>query len=48
MLGVDIRPAEAPATALLASVAGLLGERQYRRPAPDDPHCELLVDLTGW
>ncbi|MFE2584928.1 hypothetical protein [Streptomyces sp. NPDC059378] len=48
VIGVDIRPAEAPATALLASMAGLLGEQQYQRPAPDDPHCDLLVDLTGW
>ncbi|MFD7874672.1 hypothetical protein ACFV5G_11280 [Streptomyces sp. NPDC059766] len=48
VIGVDIRLTEAPATALLASVGGLLGEQQYRRPAPDDPHCDLLVDLTDW
>ncbi|MFE4701140.1 hypothetical protein ACFRIC_29185 [Streptomyces sp. NPDC056738] len=48
IVGVDVRPAGTPHTALIASVPSLLGEEQYRRPAPDDPHCDLLVDLTGW
>lgn len=48
ILGADIRLTATPATALLASLPSLVGEEQYRRPAPDDPHCDLLVDLTNW
>ncbi|MFE2537543.1 hypothetical protein [Streptomyces sp. NPDC059371] len=46
IIGADIRLTETPHTALIASVPSLLGEEQYQRPAPDDPHCDLLVDLT--
>ncbi|MFF2201332.1 hypothetical protein [Streptomyces sp. NPDC058145] len=48
IIGVDIRLTGTPTTALLASLPSLIGEEQYRRPAPDDPHCDLLVDLTNW
>ncbi|MER5383952.1 hypothetical protein ABT040_27395 [Streptomyces sp. NPDC002688] len=47
IIGADIRLTETPHTALIASVPSLLGEEQYRRPAPDEPHCDLLVDLTN-
>ncbi|MEV6019655.1 MULTISPECIES: hypothetical protein [unclassified Streptomyces] len=46
--GVDIRLTETPATALIASLPSLVEEGRYRRQAPDDPHCDLLVDLTDW
>ncbi|MCT9005516.1 hypothetical protein [Streptomyces rhizosphaerihabitans] len=46
-VGVGLRLAETPRTALIASVPSLLGEEQYHRSAPDDPHCDLLVDLMG-
>lgn len=48
IIGADIRLTETPATALIASLASLVEEEQYRQPAPDDPHCDLLVDLTNW
>ncbi|MFJ8802910.1 hypothetical protein [Streptomyces sp. NPDC102487] len=48
IVGVDVRLTETPHTALIASMASLLGEEQYQRPATDDPHCDLLVDLTNW
>ncbi|MFF2364869.1 hypothetical protein ACFVU0_19580 [Streptomyces sp. NPDC058122] len=48
IIGADIRLAETPATALIASLPSLVEEEQHRRPALDDPHCDLLVDLTGW
>ncbi|MEU0785369.1 hypothetical protein ABZ341_27785 [Streptomyces sp. NPDC006173] len=48
IIGGDIRLTETPATALIASLASLAEEEQYRQPAPDDPHCDLLVDLTDW
>ncbi|MFE5402059.1 hypothetical protein ACFQ9Z_11740 [Streptomyces sp. NPDC056580] len=48
IIGVDIRLTGTPTTALLASLPSLVEEEQYRRPAPDDPHCDLLVDLTNW
>ncbi|MGD1222179.1 hypothetical protein AB9Q10_27595 [Streptomyces krungchingensis] len=48
ILGADIRLAETPPTALIASLATLVRDEQYHRPAPDDPHCDLLVDLTHW
>ncbi|MFF4540108.1 hypothetical protein [Streptomyces aureus] len=48
IVGADIRLTETPTTALIASLPALVEEEQYRRPAPDDPHCDLLADLTGW
>lgn len=48
IIGADIRLIETPPTALIASLASLVREEQYQRPAPDDPHCDLLVDLTNW
>ncbi|MFD7678666.1 hypothetical protein [Streptomyces sp. NPDC060187] len=48
IIGADIRLTETPDTALIASLASLVEEEQYREPAPDDPHCDLLVDLTNW
>ncbi|MEW2260408.1 hypothetical protein [Streptomyces sp. NPDC047869] len=48
IIGVDIRLTGTPTTALLTSLPSLVEEEQYRRPAPDDPHCDLLVDLTDW
>ncbi|WP_445284220.1 hypothetical protein [Streptomyces sp. DSM 118148] len=48
IIGVDIRLTGTPTTALLASLPSLTGEAQYQRPAPEDPHCHLLVDLTNW
>lgn len=47
IVGADIRLTEAT-TALIASLPALVGEEQHWRRAPDDPHCDLLVDLTGW
>ncbi|MES4892820.1 hypothetical protein [Streptomyces sp. NPDC096012] len=47
VIGVDIRVTSAP-TALVGSLPSLIEEDQYRRPSPDDPHCDLLVDLTHW
>ncbi|MFJ7966077.1 hypothetical protein [Streptomyces sp. NPDC096324] len=46
IIGVDIRLTETPATGLIGSLPSLVEEKQHRRPAPDDPHCDLLVDLT--
>ncbi|MEU8795018.1 hypothetical protein [Streptomyces sp. NPDC048643] len=49
IIGADIRLTETPATALIASISSLVEEEQYRQLAPDDdPHCDLLVDLTNW
>ncbi|MFD8370905.1 hypothetical protein ACFV2Z_09030 [Streptomyces sp. NPDC059688] len=48
IVGADIRLTEMPATALIASLPSLVEEDQYRQPSPDDPHCDLLVDLTNW
>ncbi|MFD4622411.1 hypothetical protein [Streptomyces sp. NPDC058475] len=48
IIGADIRLTETPATALISSLPSLVGEEQYQRPAADDPHCDLLVDLTNW
>ncbi|MGW2741311.1 hypothetical protein [Streptomyces sp. NPDC001450] len=47
IIGADIRLAHA-STALIASIPSLISEEQYQQPDPDDPHCELVVDLTGW
>ncbi|MEU8998848.1 hypothetical protein AB0C95_29165 [Streptomyces caniferus] len=34
-------------TALIASLPSLARKAERYQPAPDDPHCVLLVDLTG-
>ncbi|WP_158812347.1 hypothetical protein [Streptomyces fulvoviolaceus] len=47
IIGADIRLTDT-STALIASLATLIEEEQYQHPAPDDPHCDLLVDLTDW
>ncbi|MGW7301862.1 hypothetical protein [Streptomyces sp. NPDC054829] len=47
IVGVDLR-LTAASTALIASVPSLVGQAQYQRPSPDDPHCALVVDLTDW
>ncbi|MFE7835033.1 hypothetical protein ACFU53_02835 [Streptomyces sp. NPDC057474] len=47
IIGADIRPADT-LTALIASLPSLVEEEERHRPAPDDPHCDLLVDLTDW
>jgi hypothetical protein len=47
IIGADIRLTGTP-TALIASLPTLIGEEQYQQPAPDDPHCDLLADLTNW
>ncbi|MEH0631319.1 hypothetical protein [Streptomyces stelliscabiei] len=47
IIGVDTRPTGTP-TALIASLPSLIREKQYQCPSPEDPHCDLLVDLTGW
>ncbi|MEU8034384.1 hypothetical protein AB0C13_38400 [Streptomyces sp. NPDC049099] len=45
--GVDTRLTSLP-TALIASLPTLIQEGECHQPAPDDPHCDLLVDLTDW
>lgn len=47
IIGADIR-LTGTSTALIASLPTLVEEEQYQHPAPDDPHCDLLVDLTDW
>lgn len=47
IIGADIRLAQT-STALIASLSTLIEEVQYQLPAPEDPHCDLLVDLTDW
>ncbi|SOE06509.1 hypothetical protein [Streptomyces sp. Ag109_G2-15] len=47
IIGADIRLTNTR-TALIASIPALIGEEQHQQPAPDDPHCDLLVDLTDW
>ncbi|WP_052032627.1 hypothetical protein [Streptomyces viridochromogenes] len=47
VIGADIRLTGTP-TALIASLPALITEEQHQRPSPDDPHCDLLVDLTNW
>jgi len=47
IIGADIRLTDT-LTALVASLSNLIGEEQYQQPAPDDPHCDLLADLTHW
>ncbi|KUL24451.1 hypothetical protein [Streptomyces regalis] len=47
IIGADIR-LTGTSTALIASLPTLIHEEQYQQPAPDDPHCDLLADLTNW
>ncbi|MFJ9925592.1 hypothetical protein ACIRU5_06115 [Streptomyces misionensis] len=47
IVGVDLR-LDNTGPAVLGSVMSLLEERQYRRPAGDDPHCAYALDLTAW
>ncbi|MFC9682875.1 hypothetical protein [Streptomyces sp. NPDC056948] len=46
-IGVDVRLTDTT-TALIASLPSLIEEAQHQKPSPDDPHCDLLVDLTNW
>ncbi|MFE9445033.1 hypothetical protein ACFYO2_40095 [Streptomyces sp. NPDC006602] len=46
-IGVDIRLTGTP-TALIASLPSLIEEEQHQKPSLDDPHCDLIVDLTDW
>ncbi|MEV0186356.1 hypothetical protein AB0I54_45140 [Streptomyces sp. NPDC050625] len=47
IIGADVRLSNAR-TALIGSIPTLVREEQHQQPAPDDPHCDLLVDLTDW
>lgn len=47
IIGADIRLTDT-STALIASLPTLIEEEQHRQLASDDPHCDLLVDLTDW
>ncbi|WP_030987659.1 hypothetical protein [Streptomyces sp. NRRL S-1813] len=47
IIGADIHLADM-LTALIASLPSLVREEERHQPAPDDPHCDALVDLTGW
>ncbi|MEU0069918.1 hypothetical protein ABZ027_10320 [Streptomyces sp. NPDC006332] len=47
LIGADIRLTGTP-TALIASLPSLIEEEQHQKPSPDDPHCDLIVDLTDW
>ncbi|MEY9997009.1 hypothetical protein ABIE67_009041 [Streptomyces sp. V4I8] len=47
IVGVDIRLTDTT-TALIASLPSLIEEEQHQKPSLDDPHCDLLVDLTNW
>ncbi|MDQ0904473.1 hypothetical protein QFZ22_000458 [Streptomyces canus] len=47
IVGVDIRLTGTP-TALIASLPSLIEEDQHQKPSLDDPHCDLIVDLTDW
>ena len=47
IIGADIHLADM-LTALIASLPSLVREEERHQPARDDPHCDLLVDLTGW
>ncbi|MFF5654511.1 hypothetical protein ACFY8N_39780 [Streptomyces collinus] len=46
-IGVDVRLTDTT-TALITSLPSLIEEAQHQRPSADDPHCDLLVDLTNW
>jgi hypothetical protein len=45
VIGVDLSLSHAM-TAITASVPTLVRDEERHRPAPDDPHCDVLVDLT--
>ncbi|MEW2439467.1 hypothetical protein AB0952_35890 [Streptomyces caniferus] len=47
IIGADIHLTDA-LTALNASLPSLVEEEERHQPAPDDPHCDLVVDLTDW
>nr|WSZ98290.1 hypothetical protein OH820_23785 [Streptomyces sp. NBC_00857] len=47
IVGVDIRLSD-ETTALTASIPSLIEEEERHQPALDDPHCNVLVDLTDW
>ena len=47
IIGADIHLADM-LTALIATLPSLIEEEERHQPAPDDPHCDVLVDLTGW
>ncbi|MEV6418435.1 hypothetical protein [Streptomyces sp. NPDC051662] len=47
LIGVDIRLTD-HTTALTASIPSLVEEEERYRPSLDDPHCDLVVDLTDW
>lgn len=47
IIGADIRLTDM-LTGLIAALPTLIEEEERHQPAPDDPHCDLLVDLTGW
>ncbi|MFE4366803.1 hypothetical protein ACFRMN_00850 [Streptomyces sp. NPDC056835] len=47
LIGVDIRLTD-QTTALTASIPSLIEEEERYRPSLDDPHCDLVVDLTDW
>ncbi|MEU8786284.1 hypothetical protein [Streptomyces sp. NPDC048637] len=47
IIGADIRLAET-LTALIAALPSLVKEEERHQPAPDDPHCDAVVDLTSW
>ncbi|WP_406398689.1 hypothetical protein [Streptomyces uncialis] len=46
IIGADIR-LDGSLTAMIASLPSLIEEEQYQTSS-DDPHCDLLVDLTDW
>jgi hypothetical protein len=46
-IGIDVRLTDTT-TALIASLPSLIEEAQHQKPSLDDPHCDLLVDLTNW
>ncbi|MEU9488958.1 hypothetical protein AB0D83_35890 [Streptomyces decoyicus] len=47
IIGADIHLTD-ELTALIASLPSLVEEEERHQPAPDDPHCDLVVDLTDW
>ncbi|MEU1408535.1 hypothetical protein ABZ471_40675 [Streptomyces sp. NPDC005728] len=47
IIGADVRLSNTR-TALIGSIPTLVREAQHQQSAPDDPHCDLLVDLTDW
>jgi hypothetical protein len=45
--GVDVRLTDTT-TSLIASLPSLIEEAQHQKQSPDDPPCDVLVDLTNW